>query len=84
MGMKLPITKFEAEPLTLQQNYGCAALIGFITISVLVKRKAEASGDVRCPGCSFQASRRHSFYMRRLGHRFGQIANATPAFAKAE
>jgi hypothetical protein len=51
---------------------------------VLVKRKAEASGDVRCPGCSFQASRRHSFYMRRLGHRFGQIANATPAFAKAE
>jgi transposase len=28
--------------------------------------KAEASGDGRCPGCSLQATRRHSFYMRRL------------------
>ena len=28
--------------------------------------KAEASGDARCPGCSLQATRRHSFYMRRL------------------
>jgi transposase len=28
--------------------------------------KAEASGDARCPSCSTQAIRRHSFYMRRL------------------
>jgi transposase len=28
--------------------------------------KAEALGDARFPGCSLQATRRHSFYMRRL------------------
>jgi transposase len=28
--------------------------------------KAAASGDARCPSCSLQATRRHSFYMRRV------------------
>jgi transposase len=28
--------------------------------------KAEASGEARCPSCLFRATRRHSFYMRRL------------------
>jgi transposase len=28
--------------------------------------KAQASGEARCPTCSFQATRRHSAYMRRL------------------
>jgi hypothetical protein len=28
--------------------------------------KAAASGDARCPSCSLQATRRHSFYVRRV------------------
>jgi transposase len=28
--------------------------------------KAEVSGEARCPGCSLQATRRHSFYTRRV------------------
>jgi hypothetical protein len=27
---------------------------------------AQASGEARCPSCRLQATRRHSFYMRRL------------------